>query len=306
MKYHCEYALVLGMLLTLQATGCAGTKSDTTPPESPVSVLASAGDRSVTLTWTMVITNDLAGYYAYHREVSGGAAIRSDLITHTSVTIRGLGNGTPYIFYVTSIDEAGNESAPSPEVTATPNNEVTLTASGWEAWEAGDYTSAATSFLTALSFDPDYSDAFTGLGWTRLRQGELASAASRFDAAIARNPVNQDPWVGGLVVYRELPNGLNLAIIRGRTALENDPDYVFSHDPSIDADVVRLMLAQVYFMSGELNFIYAQELMDVLIQENGLDPGDPATWRVNGTTYNNYAASLLALIQFAFTLYGGL
>ena len=65
------------------------------------------------------------------------------------------------------------------------------------------------------------------------------------------------------------------------------------------------MLAQVFFRLGEVFFSNAQEQMDILVEENGLDPADPSTWSVEGTDYPNYASALLALIQYAFSLLPG-
>ena len=295
-------SLCLLLLMVLAAAGCSGTKADTTPPEAPLSLLATRGNSRVTLTWTAVTSDDLKGYYAYYSQQDGGSEIKSDLVTRTSIVITGLENGTTYIFYVTALDEAGNESPPSPEVTATPNNEQSLTAQGWSAWELGDYETAQSLFNDALNFDVNYADAFNGLGWTALRQGELQTAVNRFETAISKGLVTQDARVGALAVFRDLPGQLPKAMNYGVSVLENDPQYEFSHDPTINVDVVRLMLAQVFFRLGESFFSYAQEQMDVLVPGNGLDPANPSTWSVQAATYPNYPAALLALIQYAFSL----
>ncbi len=299
-----RYSVCLFLALIL-ATGCSGTNADTTPPDAPLSLLATRGDGRANLTWTTVTADDLAGYYVYHRLEASGSEIKSDLITRTSTTVTGLENGTTYIFYVTAVDEAGNESSPSPEETVTPSNEASLTAEGWTAWELGDYETARFLFNDALNFDHDYAEAFNGLGWTALRQGNLETASSRFDAAISNGLTTQDAYVGGLAVYRDLPGYLTLAMTYGLTVLENDPQYVFSHDTTINVEVLRLMLAQVFFRLGEVFFPNAQEQMDILVEENGLDPADPSTWSVEGTDYPNYASALLALIQYAFSLLPG-
>ncbi|MFC1499496.1 fibronectin type III domain-containing protein [Candidatus Zixiibacteriota bacterium] len=305
MKYLQNILTAVVAISILTASSCSGPEPDTKAPPTPVGLITNAGDGSVTVTWIAVTAGDLAGYFVYHQDAAGGSEEKSTLLNLTTFTVTGLVNGTSYRFTVTSVDEAGNESVHSSEVTATPNNEVSLTSAGWEAWEAQEYETASASFQSALSHNQDYTEAYTGLGWTALRQGDVTTAASRFHQAIQKEPANEDPRVGGLIVNRELPGGLPIAMIYGKTALENDPDYLFSHDPSIDTELVQFMLAQVYFLNGEFLFPDAQELLDVLVTGNGLDPSSSSSWIVDGTTYSSYPAALLALLEFAFTLVGG-
>lgn len=300
--------LLLAVLLPLGAlslSACSkGSEPDTTPPNAPFGLSATRGNARVTLSWNAVSASDLAGYHPYHRETAGGSAVRGAVVTGTSTAVTGLTNGVEYAFYIRAVDEAGNESTASQEATATPNDEVSLTQSGWVAWEAGDYVTAEALFLDVFNFDAGYADAYSGLGWTDLRQGDQASAAGRFESAITNGLTSEDARVGALATYRDLPNGLATAMSYGTTALQNDPNYVFSHDPAIDADMVRLMLAQVHFRLGQANFVFAQQFMDQLVPGNGLDPADSGTWSVGGTVYPTYAGALLALIQSAFDQFG--
>jgi tetratricopeptide (TPR) repeat protein len=293
------------VIATLTASSCFGPQTDREAPRTPTGIAVRVDDGTVILTWQVVTADDLAGYYVYYREHPGGTEQQSALLTETRFTVTGLVNGTEYLFAVTAVDESGNESERSPEVSAIPNDEVSLTAEGWIAWEAGDYETAGSNFQLALSHDPRYSEAHTGLGWTALKEHELQTAADCFDEAIQNGPANEDPRVGGLIVHRELPGGLWIARSYGYTALQNDPDYEFSHDPAIDADLVRLMLAQVNYLTGAVSFAAAQALLDILVPGNGLDPASSASWIVDGTTYTTYAAALLALIEYAFTLHWG-
>jgi len=288
--------------VTVLAACSKGSEPDTRPPDVPIGLTVTRGDERVRLTWDAVSNKDLAGYHAYHREGTTGTPVQGTLVTDTEAWVPGLTNGTEYSFYVTSVDEAGNESEPSSSVTATPNNETSLTQQGWTAWEAGDYASAGLLFEDALTFDLIHADAHNGLGWTALRQGDLSEAEDRFSSANNYGLTTQDARVGLLAIYRDAPGKLTLAMANGIFILQNDPAYVFSHDPGIDADLVRVMLAQVYFRLGESYFAEAQLLMDTVVPGNGLDPGDSGTWMVDTTPYSTYAASLLALIQSAFDL----
>ncbi len=298
---------VAGLLMLLPAlatlSGCSkGPGPDTKAPPVPTGLIITRGIGRVTLAWTTVSANDLEGYYAYHKEGAGGTPVRSDLLDVNTTVVFGLTNGVEYFFYITSVDESGNESDPSTEVSATPNNAENLTESGWLVWEAGDYAAADPLFQDALVFDGDYADAFNGLGWTALSLGNLSEAVIHFQMAVGNELETEDARVGLLAANKELPGQLSQAAANGILVLQNDPNYVFSHDPSIDADLVRLMLSQVYFRLGESYFGEAQTLMDVVVPGNGLDLANPATWVVDSTTFSTYAAALIALIEFAFDL----
>jgi fibronectin type 3 domain-containing protein/subtilisin family serine protease len=99
----------------------AATPADTTPPAAPTGLVATAAEGEVGLDWTNNGDADIAGYTVYRSESSGG--LYSDLATglttshyvDTTVT-----NGTAYFYVVTASDTAGNESASSEEVMATP------------------------------------------------------------------------------------------------------------------------------------------------------------------------------------------
>lgn len=89
---------------------------DRTPPAAPASLDAVAGDGEVALSWQGSAEPDLAGYRLYQ-----GGALLTDLAEGTTGTVaRGLTNDTAYSFHLTAYDDAGNESAPSPQVSATP------------------------------------------------------------------------------------------------------------------------------------------------------------------------------------------
>ncbi len=95
---------------------------DTTPPAVPTGLAGTAGDGSVSLTWTGVVEQDLAGYRVY--AVPTGTAV--DLadpaaeVTVAEAVLEGLTNETSYDLAVASVDAAGNVSALSATTTLTP------------------------------------------------------------------------------------------------------------------------------------------------------------------------------------------
>lgn len=303
--------LLAAALLAAAGTGCSKPAAkDSTPPGAPTNVLATRGNRTITITWDAVTAEDLKGYYPYYRKSAETTTTRGTLVGPTATreaTFGSLLNGTSYTVWVVAVDDAGNESPPSTEQVLTPASAADVTYEGWLAFEADDYTSARTLFEEALTIGPTYADAMSGLGWTDLREGSLSSAASNFSDAISAGMTTQDAKVGGLAVNKELPGQLSYAATLGSSALSAAPNYIFAHDNTVTADLVRVMLAQVDFRLGSASFTSAQSLADaVLVNQgmsaSGLSAGNSATWVVDGETYPSYAGALLALIEYLYTL----
>ena len=90
---------------------------DLTPPAVPTGLQAAAGDRQVTLDWADN-TDPVTNYRLYRN----GSPIANP--TSSTYTDTGLTNGTGYTYRVTALDQAGNESAPSTQASATPQAPV--------------------------------------------------------------------------------------------------------------------------------------------------------------------------------------
>ncbi|UQZ85515.1 Internalin-A precursor [Paenibacillus konkukensis] len=88
-------------------------------PGVPVIQSAAAGDAQVTVTWTQV--PGASGYKIYQSTAAGSYANPLTTVSGAvySYTSSGLKNGTPYYYVVKAINEGG-DSAPSNEITATP------------------------------------------------------------------------------------------------------------------------------------------------------------------------------------------
>lgn len=116
---------VLGAGLSLVGCGLFGS-DDTNPPPAPTEVQAQSKDGAVALEWNTVDAEDLAGYHVYRASTSiSGGADQSPVsgerpVAEAGYTDDSVQNGTSYYYVVTAVDEAGNESSPSPEVKKTP------------------------------------------------------------------------------------------------------------------------------------------------------------------------------------------
>ena len=95
-------------------------------PANPSSLsVVIAVEKSVELTWVPNSENDLDGYNIC-RKTSGSnyTRINPALISKSSInyTDSGLDNGTTYFYTIKAVDETGNESAASDEISATPQD----------------------------------------------------------------------------------------------------------------------------------------------------------------------------------------
>lgn len=91
-------------------------------PAAPTGLAASAGDQSVSLSWTANTETDLQGYNVYRSTTSGSgyAVVNSTVLTSASYTDTGLTNGTTYYYVITAVDTASLESSYSSEVSDMP------------------------------------------------------------------------------------------------------------------------------------------------------------------------------------------
>lgn len=88
---------------------------DITPPAPPAGLVASASGNALDLSWAAPPDPDVASYRVY----LDGVFIGSAQAPASSYTISGLALSTTYSTYVTAVDAASNESAPSNTATAT-------------------------------------------------------------------------------------------------------------------------------------------------------------------------------------------
>jgi fibronectin type 3 domain-containing protein len=101
-----------------------GGALDTTPPEAPQGLAATAGVEQMTLSWTANSEPDLAGYDLYRSTSSPVATTGPPLnggtpITGTSYVDSGLTAGVSYHYALRAVDGSGNASAIPDEVSGT-------------------------------------------------------------------------------------------------------------------------------------------------------------------------------------------
>jgi len=104
---------------------------DIFPPHAPSGLEAvpggvTAADRSIDLSWTPNTDNDLAGYFVYRQETDSKGVVAGTATRLNATPVVGPAYrdqtaiaGRRYSYYVTAVDTAGNESAPSDTVQET-------------------------------------------------------------------------------------------------------------------------------------------------------------------------------------------
>ena len=108
---------------TVTVTG--GLEPDTTPPEPPTALSATAGDKRVRLDWAENNEDDLAFYIVLRSFAPSLAPLPGIEIARVPAPVtfyidEGLFNDTIYAYHIIAVDSSGNKSTPSQGVNATP------------------------------------------------------------------------------------------------------------------------------------------------------------------------------------------
>jgi hypothetical protein len=119
------FAVVAHNLAGTSAPGTSSAVTPSTKPGAPTSVAATAGDRTVKVTWAAPSSDGGAPVGFYFVKLNNGSPVVVDGATR-SVTFSGLTNGTSYTATVTAQNSRGNGSAAS-ATPVTPRYVVTAT-----------------------------------------------------------------------------------------------------------------------------------------------------------------------------------
>jgi endonuclease I/fibronectin type 3 domain-containing protein len=106
---------------------------DITPPATPAGLAATPGDGQVALDWNDNAEPDLLGYRIRRSTTSGGPYPLLDtggLVGTSAYGDATVINGLAYYYIVSAVDATGNESEFSPEVAATPFDNIAPAAPG--------------------------------------------------------------------------------------------------------------------------------------------------------------------------------
>ncbi len=187
-----------------------------------------------------------------------------------------------------------------------------------------------TSGTKAILIDASLAEIHTGIGWCYFRLLLPDSARNNFlrsqykkeqfgDSVIVKERYSFASSIGLMGAYYELGTQnssidttmIDSAITTGQWIvtsgmLGEDEDVVFEHDPSVDANDARLLLARSYYDLGDLSYdvedmsgalYWIREIdsdYDYLNEEN------PETWHMKGESgqqFNSFAEVILAILD---------
>jgi len=143
---------VITQIYPLAGGGEGTNPGDTTPPEAPTGLVATAtGSYSIDLDWDDNTEPDLAGYKVYRDTVSGFTPDGGNFVADATSSLysdTGLTATTTYYYRVTAVDNSSNESDPSIQADATTLLEYTYISLPFEHDGAGEYYWKSDGFST--------------------------------------------------------------------------------------------------------------------------------------------------------------
>ena len=97
--------------------------TDLTDPSAPTALIATPGNTQVVLTWAANSEGDLASYKVYRGTSASPTTLLSTITAGTETSTQSsLTNGTLYYFNISAVDDAGNESSVTSDVSSLPHD----------------------------------------------------------------------------------------------------------------------------------------------------------------------------------------
>lgn len=160
----------------------------------------------------------------------------------------------------------------------------------WSLYAAGDYEAACAAFLAVSSVEGVSADLYDGLGWCNLKQHLYAPAESYFDLALSLDPTHGDAQAGRAAA-RSLQGDFADAAEDEAALLDAAPAWTSGHE-DLDAHDLRRALARDLLFAGER--VAADKVLVAMGGGYSLNPHDPASWVVGGSSYSSFERAALA------------
>jgi len=176
-----------------------------------------------------------------------------------------------------------------------------ITPIAWDFFEESDYQTAYAKFDEAIDVDSRNSDAYHGRAWSSLLMSDVRDAISDFNASIYYGHSGFDP-VAGLAIAYQADQQYSSAISKAQTVISSNSSYYFEHKPLINYRDLHLILAMAYFHTGNLTKSYDQII--ILEPAISIAQNDSLTWKYNEQSFDSYAETLMAVIDYLDVLYG--
>jgi gliding motility-associated-like protein len=184
--YNIAFSDLAGNPGTPVSTGTGSVTFDRTAPAVPAGLTAASGDTQVILNWTANSEPDLANYRILFGTSPSPTTFLADVPAGTTTfTNVGLINGTTYYYRIQAIDQVGNASALSADVSAIPKASQSISFApiaakiyGDPSFLLGSANSSAGLPVTYTAADPSIVS-ITGNVATILKAGSTTITASQ-------------------------------------------------------------------------------------------------------------------------------
>jgi gliding motility-associated-like protein len=183
--YNIAFSDLTGNAGTTVTTGTGSVTLDKTAPVIPAGLAATSGDTQIILNWTANTETDLSKYRITYGTNPASLTSTVDVAGTTTYTNTGLTNGTAYYYQIQALDQAGNISAASANVSAIPKanqsitfNAIALKTYGDPTFQLGNVNSSGGLSVTYIATDPAVVS-IVGNVATILKSGNTVITASQ-------------------------------------------------------------------------------------------------------------------------------
>ena len=140
---------------------------------------------------------------------------------------------------------------------------------GWTAWENELYAEAHAKFTEAGG-----REGTNGLGWTTLKMDSLDRAEIYFAIAAVGGEDTLNDAMAGLAITAWQQGNHDTSLVAANYVLRTEPNYIFSHDPSITKDDIILAKAyDEYHLLQYANCIATIQLLDATFNHTANEAG---------------------------------
>ncbi|MBI5214829.1 MAG: hypothetical protein HY960_03680 [Ignavibacteriae bacterium] len=144
---------------------------------------------------------------------------------------------------------ACNEEGTTPPTEKTASQ---LIQEGWTAYINKNYQIAIKRFVEAIQKDGTISDAYNGTGWTLSRMDSLAQSVTAFQNALTINGNNYEAQ-SGLAFDLNALKQYNQSNYYALEVLNQNGNWTFSHDTTINKKDLHIVIAQNYFAQAKFD-----------------------------------------------------
>jgi fibronectin type 3 domain-containing protein len=125
--YYVVTSVDTGGLQSGYSSEVSALPRDYTPPAAPTGLVATAGNKQVSLDWNNNSESDMSYYIVYRSTTNGGPYSQITTRTTSDYNDVNLTNGTTYYYVIKAVDTSTNQSANSSQVSATPQPPAPVT-----------------------------------------------------------------------------------------------------------------------------------------------------------------------------------